>query len=474
MTLIFAWLFAINVLLVALLVRHSRSPRFHRLAGSAVNPLFIFCLLSILFNIDFIVVWNNPSIEFLEDAASLSQQTVLEAYATYTFLFVGAALGCMAALHVSPRRGPDARPYALALPDPAATRSAEIMFAAALALSIPTLLWFDFHPPQENLSYQVVGREAPVLGLATWLIPVAAVLFVAYQPRPFSARGASMLAVAVVVMAMSGGARGPVLLLLLIIGVAYASSKRISVLWCALIIPAAALFLVMSGYFFRETGNYGSFGDFITSKGGLVALIFGGEDVSFAKSFAAVYAFAPPLPRMPFESLVALLVLPIPRSIFTIKPFGASAAFTQQMSPVRWEWTKSETLVTGYGDVYWQFGTVGAFLTVFILGFLWLRFCLLATRSSRHMMVLWAPLMTWWMFIFVRGDLFNVGLLLWPAMTMILLHRCVGHMVRHRHSMMKTSAALALTATHHRLTRNRERGAAKQLTSPIWSPRREI
>jgi hypothetical protein len=441
MTLLFACFFALNAVLLVILIGQSRSYLFDCLAGSAVNPLFIFCLISILFNIDFIVVWNNPEIDFLEQVSSVSQATILDAYGAYTFLFFGTVLGFIAALSFWARRVPGPRAHALMVHEPAATLSAQILFyavlsaqilfCAVLGFSIPILLWFNYHPPLENLSYQVIGRENPILGIATWLIPAAATLFTAYRPRPFSAIVVSTLGVAVALIAMSGGARNPVLLVLLIIGVAYANSKRISVLWYAPIIPGAILFLTFSGYVFRESGKYESFADFIALKGGLVKLFFGGEEMSFAKVFSTVYELAPSLPRAPFESVLALLVLPIPRSVFAMKPFGASAAFTQQISPLRWEWTKSETLVTGYGDVYWQFGTLGAFIAMFVLGFLWLWFCLKVIHSSRQIMIVWTPLLIWWMYMFVRGDLFNIGLLLWPAVMMILLHRLLQHTIGH-------------------------------------------
>ncbi len=65
MSLLFARFFAINAILLVFLSRQSRLRLFGVFAGSAVNPLFVFCLFSILFNLDFIVVWNNPEINFL-------------------------------------------------------------------------------------------------------------------------------------------------------------------------------------------------------------------------------------------------------------------------------------------------------------------------------------------------------------------------------------------------------------------------
>jgi hypothetical protein len=263
-----------------------------------------------------------------------------------------------------------------------------------------------------------------------WLIPAALALFVAYRPRPFSTLSIIALVFTTLLLAVSGGARVMPLLCLLIAGVAYASFNRMSALWYVPIIPGAALFLAFSRYVFRGGAKYGSFVDFITTQGGFAKLFFGSEEVSLAKMFSAVYELAPSLPREPFESGVALLLAPIPRSLFTMKPYGASAVFTQHISPFRWEWTKSESLVTGYGDLYWQFGTFGAFVAVFVLSFLWLWLCLRVIHSSRQSMVMWTPLLTWFMYTFVRGDIFNLGLLLWPTVMLIILHRSLQHPLR--------------------------------------------
>ena len=180
---------------------------------------------------------------------------------------------------------------------------------------------------------------------------------------------------------------------------------------------------------FREHANYASFADFISANGGLIDLFFLSEELSFAKMFTAVYELSPSLPVQPFGSFIAFFLAPVPRSLFPMKPYGASAFFMQHASPERWEWTKSESLVTGYADLYWQFGAIGAFIAMTILAFLWMWLCLLAIRTSRQSTIIWIPLLIWAMYIFVRGDIFNLSLLLWPAVTLVVLHRLLTRLV---------------------------------------------
>jgi hypothetical protein len=48
--------------------------------------------------------------------------------------------------------------------------------------------------------------------------------------------------------------------------------------------------------------------------------------------------------------------------------------------------------------------------------------CIKAIQHSRQTAICWTPLLIWWMYAFVRGDLFNISLLLWPALIVYLAH----------------------------------------------------
>jgi hypothetical protein len=228
----------------------------------------------------------------------------------------------------------------------------------------------------------------------------------------------------------AGGARLPALMIGFILAVAYASYRRLPAVLMAFALPASGWFLAYTRYLFREGGKYPSFADFLDAHGGIVSLFFSSEELSFAKVFTVAYDLAPSWPRAPFESFVALILLPIPRSQLGFKPFGASAMLTQHVSPLRWDLTKSESLITGYGDLYWQFGTLGAAVVVALMAYLWLWTCLKVIHSSRAVMLFWLPILIWVSYIFVRADVFNMGLLLWPAAVTALLHRTVSSAMR--------------------------------------------
>jgi oligosaccharide repeat unit polymerase len=431
-TALFIAYFVINMAMVTFLLRQCWSIRFFDcLAGSAINPLLIFCFVSLLFNLDFVTLWNLPEIEFLELVTSLPQGTILDAYGTYTFLFLGVFGGFGVAFVYWARDTRSMRkPRSAPAYDRSAKLAAQILFYVALVFATVVLLIVYTPSVYTEVSYTVVGRENPILTIAWWVIPSGAALLVAYHPKPLSGTRLLGLIVSAVVIGVSGGARLPALLILLIIGIAYTTfnRKRISINWYVPTILGTAVFLAMTRYVFREGEKYATFDEFISGEGGYLRLFFSGEEVSFAKVFSVVYAYSP-LQREPFESFLALVLLPFPRQMATFKPFGGSSAFTQHVSPFRWEWTKSETLITGYGDFLWQFGLYGAAVGVFVLGFLWLWLCLRVVRSPAQTTVLWTPLLIWWMYMFVRGDIFNIGLLLWPALVMIALHRLLSRLL---------------------------------------------
>src|SRR5260370_32516061 len=98
MVLVFSCFFALNATMLAILVAATRSQLYREFAGSAVNPLLTFCLISALFNIAFIVVWSNPDVSFLETVSSVDSATVLDAYGAYTVIFASTFLGLMTAM----------------------------------------------------------------------------------------------------------------------------------------------------------------------------------------------------------------------------------------------------------------------------------------------------------------------------------------------------------------------------------------
>jgi hypothetical protein len=418
-----------NIGLILFLMHQARSPTFGPLAGSAVNPMNIFGLISLLFNIDFIVLWNNQDINFLERATPLTQTDVLYAYFNYTMIFCGNFSGFLLAIYYWRIKGSVCRPVKSPLDQKAAQMGAVILFYGVM-LYVALVFLLDHHPSSDNLSFQMVSRENHVLSAATMVIAPSFCMFLAHREKLFTGTGFFALVVVVSLPTMLGAARVLPLICLLAFVVAYACARRISPLWYLPGVLFAGVFLAFTRFMFREIEFRGSFGDFLTDQGGLLELFFGGEEISFAKMFTVLYTVAPSVPMPPFWGFLAFLVAPIPRSLLAAKPFGASAILTQDLAPLNWELTASESLITGYGDLYWQFGTLGAAIAMFLIGYFFLRLCMRLMNGPRSSLLMWMPLLIWMMYGFLRGDIFNVSLMFWPAMMILVVHRLLTWCVK--------------------------------------------
>lgn len=421
MTLVVGLTFLANAAMMLILLRLSRASVFGQFVGSAVNPLVVFILLLALANIDFLYFFNNPQVPFIERVSFVPSEVTAEAYGLYS-LFTAAAVGGMFAAILTYRGDDDSTGVIHSRSERA---SATLILGATLLVSFASLPLF-FRDSPLSVSYQVITRDAPILAVMAWLQPVALALFLATTTSPLSKASITAVGLSILPLIAVGGARVMPLVCILTWVVALHRRARISSWWYLPVTPILALFLAISRYIFREQ-TASSFSSFLAEQGGLLNLFFGGEEISFGKMFSILYLKRGDLSIPPFQSLAAFLVAPLPRSFFPWKPFGLSALFTEFYSPERWELTKSESLITGFGDLLWQFGPIGGCVVAALLSFMWCKLCILAIHSKYT--VIWLPILLWSLYSFLRGDLFNVGLLFWPACFLFCVHLALAHLI---------------------------------------------
>ncbi len=429
MTILFVFVFIVNTAVVVGLSLASRSRCFGRFAGSALNPLIIFALIHVFANTDFALVYNTNTIDFLELREFIPSGTIVEAYCVFTLIEFGSVIGLLLAM---------ARPLncTIAPPDidPASRQSASIIFViyaiTALVTIVPAL-----RAGRDGLSFQMFSHDQPWATAAAWLQPMALGLFLAHMRRPLSLGGVVASLATIGPLILLGGSRIPPLISGLSLAAGYSTKRKLSGAWYILLIPALGLFLSTTRYLFRET-SYTSFNEFLNAYGGMFGLFFSGEEISIGKMFSAVYAFGSQLHVYPFEGFGASLLLPIPRAFFALKPHGISALFTQTFSPERWELTGSELIVSGYGDLYLEFGAFGASLIALILCYVWMRLCILTINASIQTIITWLPLLLWSMYTFLRGDLFNLALVLWPTVLIYMFHTSLSMVIKRLRALL--------------------------------------
>ena len=403
----------------------SRASFYGNFAGSAINPLNIFAVFSIFFNIDFYVFWLNGRTDIFEEHIVFSTNDILYAYAVYSFLFLMALGGLTLAFLLKPYRSVPAelsqKNYDKSLLSERKLKGSVGLFlvfvASAIAMIALTDAVSDWHSGRSTRELFFRGNKLVQIAVSA-VCPTLAIYLSLRKPW----RAPAVFAVLGSLGVLSAtGSRGVLILVLLIWAVALVvHGIRISSLWYLVVIPVLSVFLSVSRYFLREAWRYDTYSEFVEDRGGYFQLFFGTVEIGMAEALSTIVIRANAFNRAPFESFLGLLIYPLPRSVFEFKPWGASSYFTQEMSPVRWYWTKSEILTTGYGDLILQFGLVGATAAVFLLAFLWHRGCMRIINGLPNRIIVWLPFLIWWMYIFVRGDVFNIGNTLWPFLVVII------------------------------------------------------
>jgi hypothetical protein len=410
-------LFGTNMAMIAAIFMMAASRQYGKFAGSALNPLNLFAVYSILYSLNFVAFWMQPEINMYEQRMLFLESEVEYAYAVYTAFFFMILLGFIVG-HLSVARRPPSRRAALARP---LRQASGAVLVFALIGCLPAVATIIGSASQlSEIAPQVFARDNQYIVISvSLLIPsLAAYLSV----RRLWSLQVFMVCIAVTIILLATGVRGLVLFAVVTVGVnVIESGLRVSVLWDALAIPMVAVFLAVSRYYFREGQYYNTFTDFIAGYGGYLQLYFGSEEIAFAQIYSTILLRPEHFDWSPFNSLLGIITFPFPRAIFAFKPLGASAYFTEQISPFRWEYTKSELTITGYGDLVMSFGAAFTGMLLPFLSFLWMRARGIAMAARTPWGVIWLPCLIWLSVMFLRADLFNMSSITWPYVVVVAL-----------------------------------------------------
>jgi hypothetical protein len=203
---------------------------------------------------------------------------------------------------------------------------------------------------------------------------------------------------------------------------------RMSIVLIYLGAPALLLALSMFTFISRQSGALEDFPRYLQDNGGLIGSLFDQPSISMAE-IISINVDNPVIERRPWESLLGGVLLPIPRSIVTFKPQGASTQFTQTINSRRWELVKSEWTITGFVNLMYDFGTFGAYFVCILLGALWSGMLQRASRS-RFGTSFVGPVSCLVAYQFIRGDLYIVAQFLWPLLFVTVIYRTILVLLR--------------------------------------------
>lgn len=420
----FAALIVLNLAVLVGLAFMAWSPKYGLLRGSAVNPLIIFVVFSLFFNINFMVLHGRGTIGIFERATPVTSVDTLIGYINYTVLFIAAAAGMIVAQLVSPPRAAPRADASIESLQSKKTISA-LIYGTVLVIgalgAIRVLMNF-----QEILAGKVTRQsfflDNPLLTVSLSLVsPGLAIFLSVRRPTSVAAIAATLLALPTLFVT---GTRGVLIFIGIIFLVNLAGhGRRIQAYWYLALIPVTAYFLAILRFLLRRSNNFRSFGDYVAFEGGFGGLFFNTSEVAMAEAITVISNNLDQFSRPPFEGFIGVLMYPLPRSIFSFKPMGAGGIITEALSPARWEMTRSEILPTGYGDIIMQFGPWIGTVVVFIMAFTWLSAALRVIHLSAENRAIWLPFLIWWLYIFLRGAVFNLGASIWPFMIVLIGYR---------------------------------------------------
>lgn len=192
--------------------------------------------------------------------------------------------------------------------------------------------------------------------------------------------------------------------------------NKISILKIVGMIFLTIAFLLLSRFYFRETYRFDTLSEYISSQGNVFSIFFETVEFSQAESLYVLVNFNDFF-RNWYESIFSGLLYLIPRSFAEFKPLGASSFFTEITYPEKWYLTKSEIVISGFGDMFVSFGWLGIIFLFFIfipIGSLYKHYI---RNNSYHLIVI----LVYLEYSFLRGDLYNLAGKLWILLLFLIV-----------------------------------------------------
>lgn len=405
-----------------LLLRSIESPKLGR---SIIAPATFVLVLDLVFLLDFLILTGDQTSAYtlFEHHQSIRRGSVIDALAVFTGYHFVVLIGVMAAIylpqreirsdvvdaHRTPRFFDRLRSLQwMPTPSPGTLR---LFVIAGMMLFLPCVLRYIWQSRGSNVAHQLMLRQSPLIDVAiTMVIPLLAYF------GTFTRRYLPVLlcGVLIALSLMVAGKRGPVLAAgLITLATMYRFNLTIPrrYLWCLL--PLLVCFLLTQRFLFRESFRHDSIGDFAQAKGGVLNVFFGTAEISNAEVLTTVLHGEALLHRPPSDLVLGSLLAPVPRAIVKNKPWGGSAHATAVLSPQRWRLTRSEVLVTGYGDLIMHFGIAGGACVLGMMAFGWTLAIRAVCSRDGQFHVFYFTLLLWGFYIFMRGDLYNLSRYVW-------------------------------------------------------------
>lgn len=384
---------------------------------SALSPYNFYVFLNVIIFMDFYFFYYQRDTSFLEQSFYITDNDFFHGFYFFIYCYVMLSLGMIIYLLGSKRKNIVQNQHAKNVTDIRTKKLYRYQFIGISFISL-AILASNFSSVISMIAGDITKQnlfrdELGLLFLFTFL-PYSAALAISATERLRNRILIIMVSSALMIFTDS---RGGVIYMFLLLFYAYnEKNKKISFMAYFIALPIVGYLLTVLRYIFRESWRYSSMSDFVDDKGGYFQLFFNSVEISMAEVISTAIKFSSQISRFPLESLWAGIVFPIPRSLYESKPVGGSSAFTSIMSPDKWFYTKSEIVVTGYGDLYLNLGFIFSGLLLFFVGMYWAYLIVKSISKGEQYNLYIVPVLMWLMYTFLRADVFNMMRWLWAFM----------------------------------------------------------
>jgi len=415
------------VLVHAWLARQERGT----LVGLALHPFNVVGLLTTVVAIDFITLYNDTADGRISELLGYMIATPRDVtQGAIFFMLCSFAMGAGVVVAAASGQRPTVRPRA-----PKTARAELVSVSIVMAISAACMATVAAAVMVESMAEgsilyvagvrQAFFRDNQALAMLGGIgIPA----FYLYGSRVGVKRSTVLYALLLVACLLPIGSRSSIVFLALGLAFWWAQSRSLRISYIYLGLAPLAVLSTFYRYLTRDANLFRSYWDFIDYHGGYFGVLFRSPDVSMAEGMTAAITQAT-ITRGPFDSLLGAVMAPIPRSWIPWKPFSASAEFTRNATPEHFEEYGSSTTVTGFANLFLEYGYWLSVPVLFVLALVWARLWISSSRS-RASAGLAGPILILVAFTFYRADLYDVALFLWPLAAVLLLHVFIRGLLR--------------------------------------------
>lgn len=448
----FLLLSTITGISVAALIAISHGSRQYGLRGSVLNPIFFLAVISSIYWADFIFLYHDAlagEVVTIRGMAVTNPDDVLTGFGIFAAGVAALALG-IGLFHLLPRS-------TVVRPQRRVTSTRVGSERASLALSIGILL----------VSLPIATVLARDSSLVLSAITANRQAYFSTHQIEYFILSLNLPAAIYLVAARRSRARIPLIGLhlacLILLGgramLAYVAMAwllrrivrgvKVPAISALYLVPIAFFLLAVTRYVFRESTQGVTLMAFLSQRGGPIANAFAGIEISMSHALSTIAQLYPgSLSRWPFESFVGALLYPVPRAILSWKPVGASTQFSMFVHPEHWAQFQSETVISGFGDVYLMFGSIGSLLMVMI-GFAVAYIMYLARAYSPQLKVVTITYLCINILVFVRADIYNMAPNLWGLASFAILFALLSRLNTARFGHFPRNGIEVTRYSHH-------------------------